>query len=137
LTFRCCLCYWLSVTIYNWIFYFHFLFNAPESIITYFRPLRFCAPKDFKIIWLSTILAFSIHDEGNSRNASCALNVFIIAYLNDRFFLSILLFLLVWKGFFYFYLPISYLIDWLIDWSLTPTLAIFHFQLYRGMNRFN
>ena len=28
----------------------------------------------------------------------------------------------------------SLLIDWLIDWYLTPTLAVF--QLYRGVNNF-
>jgi hypothetical protein len=29
----------------------------------------------------------------------------------------------------------DYFIDWLIDWYLMPTLAIF--QLYHGMNKFN
>jgi len=34
-----------------------------------------CAPKDFKIILLSNILALSVPDEGYSRNVSCALNL--------------------------------------------------------------
>jgi hypothetical protein len=29
-------------------------------------PFDFLAPKDFKIIWLSNILALSLHDEGYS-----------------------------------------------------------------------
>jgi len=35
----------------------------------------FLAPKDCKIIWLSSLLALSVHDESYSRNASCAINV--------------------------------------------------------------
>jgi hypothetical protein len=31
-----------------------------------FRPFGYFAPKDFKMIWLSNILTFSVHDEGYS-----------------------------------------------------------------------
>jgi hypothetical protein len=35
--------------------------------------LVFLAPKDFKIIWLSNILALSVPDEGYSRNVFIAI----------------------------------------------------------------
>jgi hypothetical protein len=37
--------------------------------------LGFLAPKVYKIIWHSNILALSVHDEGYFRNALCALNL--------------------------------------------------------------
>jgi hypothetical protein len=39
-----------------------------------FSPFGFLAPKDL-IIWLSTIMALSVLDEGYSSNALCALDV--------------------------------------------------------------
>jgi hypothetical protein len=39
------------------------------------RSFGFLAPKHFKIIWLSKILALSIYNEGYFRNEQCALNV--------------------------------------------------------------
>jgi hypothetical protein len=63
-------------------------------------PFGFLAPEYFKIIWLSNILALSVHDEGHSvhdeghsvhdeghsRNASCGLNYKNIFSLNLRFY---------------------------------------------------
>ena len=46
-----------------------------------FRPFGFSAPTDFKIIWLSNILALGVPDEGYSRNVPCALNL-IFTFIN-------------------------------------------------------
>ena len=49
--------------------------------------------KDFKIIWLSNILALSVPHEGYSRSASCALNLIstFLFFIKQVFFRRIYL----------------------------------------------
>ena len=47
-----------------------------KSLLTIlFKPFGFLAPKDFKMIWLSNIMALSVLDEGYSRYALSGLNL--------------------------------------------------------------
>ena len=55
-----------------------------------FRLFLSLVPKDIKSIWFSQSLAFSVPDEGYSRNASCALNLIF----SFSFFCVVVLFLL-------------------------------------------
>jgi hypothetical protein len=48
-----------------------------------FKRWGFLALRDFKIIWLSNILALSVPDEGYSRNAPYALNL-ISTFLSEK-----------------------------------------------------
>jgi len=59
-----------------WLLWFFFLYAHYEGSPFWSdlcRLFGFLATKDFKMILLSNVLALSVHDEGYSINASCAL----------------------------------------------------------------